>query len=755
MWPTLVIWLPLLAFGGFKGGPEGRTAAEGDRASSPVAGVLADMSGSAQLLNISTRLRVQAGDNVLIGGFIVTGADQKKIIIRALGPSLGNAGVSGALPDPVLELHDHTGATIAVNDNWKESQQAEIEATGIPPNNALESAIVRTLPPGSYTAIVRGNNNTTGIGLVETYDLDQAAHSKLANISTRGFVETSDNVMIGGLITGPAGTANARVIVRGIGPSLTAAGVPGALQDPTLELHDGNGATMAANDNWRDTQEIEIEATGLVPTQEAEAAIVATVAPGNYTAIMRGKNNGTGVGLVETYDITGQDPRILPSPPKNVLVNNPTPDPYPAIKDFEPAIAVSGSNIVVGWNDAGDGRVFVRGFDWTVGYAYSHNRGVTFTDAGELGTSHWGADPGIAADRAGNFYFSRIDFDSGVNQNGDPKDRIAIYKSLDQGVTFPGSAASEPNTSITHDKPYIAVDDTGGGFDGNVYVCWTNANRNVLNIKLSRSTDGGNTFSNVMLLTSNSSMAVVNQSSMPAVGPDGEVYVSWTERPSNASTTAIFIRKSTDGGLTFSPATLVTSLTPSGSTGSGACLRALNGGIRVGTNPIIAVDKSTGLTRGRVYIAFNAAGSGADASDAYLTTSSDGGTTWSAPVRLNDDTTTADQWNPFVAVAPNGSVSTMWHDRRRDAQNALTDVFMAVSTDGGVSFGPNFRITEVSSPQPNDGSGCNYNGSYNGMAADAKYFYLVWMDGRMTRSGAIDPNIFFARVPVPASSQAP
>jgi hypothetical protein len=255
-----------------------------------------------QLLNISTRMRVLTGDNVLIGGFIITGTDDKHVIVRGIGPSLTSQGVPGALQDPTLELHDSTGALLAFNDNWKDTQQVDIEATGIPPTNDLESAIVATLPANGsgYTAILRGKNDTTGVGLVEAYDLNRMVNSKLANISTRGFVDTGDNVMIGGFI---AGNGLTKVIVRAIGPSLTSQGVPGALQDPTLELHDGSGATIASNDNWKDTQQAAIEATTIPPTDDRESAIVTTLAPGPYTAIVRGKNNTTGVALVEVYNI--------------------------------------------------------------------------------------------------------------------------------------------------------------------------------------------------------------------------------------------------------------------------------------------------------------------------------------------------------------------------------------------------------------------------------------------------------------------
>jgi hypothetical protein len=254
---------------------------------------------SSILGNISTRLRVETGDNVLIGGFIVAGTQPKKVIVRALGPSLSSF-FPGALADPFLELRDSAGNLIRANDDWRITQEAEIIAAGIPPANDLESAMVATLPAGgsAYTAIVRGLFNVTGIGVVEIYDLDQTVDSKLANISTRGLVRTGDDVMIGGLIV--LGQNPLRVIVRAIGPSLP---VPGALSDPTMELHDGNGALIASNDNWRSDQETEIIATGIPPSNDLESAIVRDLAPGNYTAIVRGMNSATGVALVEAYSL--------------------------------------------------------------------------------------------------------------------------------------------------------------------------------------------------------------------------------------------------------------------------------------------------------------------------------------------------------------------------------------------------------------------------------------------------------------------
>jgi hypothetical protein len=252
--------------------------------------------------NLSTRAFVQTGDNVVIGGFIITGSGQKRVIVRAIGPSLANHGITNPLQNPTLELHDHTGAVIASNDNWMNApNRQEIINSGLAPSNNLESAILTSLNPGAYTAIVRGVNNGTGIALVEGYDLDPAAGSKLGNMSTRALVQTGNNVMIGGFII--TGSGQKRVIVRAIGPSLAQHSITNPLQDTTLELHNGSGAVIAFNDNWRDTQETEIQATGLAPTDNRESAIVRTLAPGNYTAIVRGKNNTIGVALVEVYGL--------------------------------------------------------------------------------------------------------------------------------------------------------------------------------------------------------------------------------------------------------------------------------------------------------------------------------------------------------------------------------------------------------------------------------------------------------------------
>lgn len=253
-----------------------------------------------QPLNISTRMRVLNGDNALIGGFIITGTDPKKVIIRGLGPSLAASGLQNVLSDPTLELHQGN-TVVAKNDNWGE-QQTEVAATGIAPANDLESSIVSTLSPAAYTAILRDKNNQPGVGLVEVYDL--GGNSKLANLSTRGFVDSGDNVMIGGFIVGGGGPGGVtRIVVRGLGPSLAGAGVSGALADPILELHDNNGLTVAANNDWKDSQQAELAATGIQPANDLESAIIETLAPGAYTAIVRGNNGGVGVGLVEVYNL--------------------------------------------------------------------------------------------------------------------------------------------------------------------------------------------------------------------------------------------------------------------------------------------------------------------------------------------------------------------------------------------------------------------------------------------------------------------
>jgi hypothetical protein len=279
--------------------------------------------GGSLLDNISTRGLVQTGNNVMIGGFIVGGSGPKRVIIRAIGPELSAHpfNIPNALGDPILDLHNGSGTLIASNNNWQttviggiinSSQVSAIQNSGHAPTQPSESAIIATLQPGNYTAIVRGVNNTTGVALVEVYDISPQATSILSNISTRAFVQTGNNVMIGGFIVG--GNGSKTVIIRAIGPELSAPpfNIPNALANPTLELHNGSGALIASNDNWQTTiiggiitasQVSAIQNSGHAPTQPSESAIIATLAAGNYTAIVRGANNTTGVALVEVYDL--------------------------------------------------------------------------------------------------------------------------------------------------------------------------------------------------------------------------------------------------------------------------------------------------------------------------------------------------------------------------------------------------------------------------------------------------------------------
>ena len=207
------------------------------------------ISVTSKALNISSRSNVASGENVMIGGFIITGSANKRVILRAIGPSLQQFNVPNPLADPVLELHGPTGALITSNDNWRDTQEVEIIQSQLAPTNDLESALIATLPPGNYTGILQGKNGASGAGLVEVYDLDPAAASTLANISTRSFVQTGDNRLIGGFILENNGGV-AHVIIRAIGPSLTQVANP--LADPTLELRDSNGALLLSDDNWQD-----------------------------------------------------------------------------------------------------------------------------------------------------------------------------------------------------------------------------------------------------------------------------------------------------------------------------------------------------------------------------------------------------------------------------------------------------------------------------------------------------------------------
>ena len=254
-----------------------------------------------RLINISTRMHVGTGNEVLIGGFIIQGDVFKTVILRAIGPSLSNSGLTGALQDPQMELYGSTGALLESNDNWQQSvDSGEIISTGLAPADPREAAIVVRLAPGNYTTIISGVNNTTGIGLVESYTLDTNA-SHAANISTRGRVGVGNEVLIGGFIVG--GHTTKRIVVRAIGPSLGGSGLS-VLADPIVELHGSDGQLIALNDDWANgSEQGEITATGLQPANARESALIATIPSGNYTAIVQGVNGGAGIGLVEIYDL--------------------------------------------------------------------------------------------------------------------------------------------------------------------------------------------------------------------------------------------------------------------------------------------------------------------------------------------------------------------------------------------------------------------------------------------------------------------
>jgi len=261
-------------------------------------------SAAVGLSNISTRSEVLTGDGTTIGGFVIAGTDSHTIVVRGLGPALTSFGVAGALADPLLTLHqtDEQGndRVIATNDNWKDTQQASLNATGLAPTKDAEAAIMLTLPPGNYTAVLGGAGRSTGIGLIEVYDLSTNTNSLLSNISTRGSVGVGDHALIGGFI---ASTDYTRVAVRVLGPTLRQFGITGTLADPVLTLFDSNGNLIASNDNWTEAQAADLQIAGYAPPDPLESAIIVTRPVGSTTAIVQGKNGGTGIALLEVYHL--------------------------------------------------------------------------------------------------------------------------------------------------------------------------------------------------------------------------------------------------------------------------------------------------------------------------------------------------------------------------------------------------------------------------------------------------------------------
>jgi hypothetical protein len=397
---------------------------------------------------------------------------------------------------------------------------------------------------------------------------------------------------------------------------------------------------------------------------------------------------------------------VAPSP--NVLVNSPALDPY-SFQDIstqsETAVAGFGKNILVAYNDSSG--VFFP-YNSLMAWSRSTDGGSTFTQLGFLpvtSSGFNGGDPGLTVNRTGTFYASAIAYDFNIppaSQGG-----VGIWKSTNGGTSwtgpvYPPAPANSVNSIGIGDKPFITVDNSGKQHNGNVYVTWTNFGSTVggIPIVFSRSTDGGQTFSTPIPITSSTSGFVLAQGAAPAVGPNGEVYVAWFQGACGgiSSIPAIYLAKSVNGGQTFGLPVFVAPLEPLGFGAGYSCLStggSLTGNFRVNSFPRIDVNPKNG----HVYIAYGSHSvPNADSGDAYFTSSTDGGQTWSIPLRVNDDRTSNDQFFPAIAVNGNGVIQVIWYDRRRDPNNLLIDVYSATSTNDGASFHSNQRVTTVSSP---------------------------------------------------------
>ncbi len=449
-----------------------------------------------------------------------------------------------------------------------------------------------------------------------------------------------------------------------------------------------------------------------------------------------------------------------------IRVNDPSTDKPEQTTQSETTIALYGDTVLVAFVDTGQYLPATVGVSSLSGYARSDDGGRTFTDLGRVPPSSRSlgySDPSLAVDGQGNFYFSNIQF---VPAQRSTQSFLGVAKSLDGGQTFSEPVligGTGPPDVHFQDKELIAVDNTGGRFDGNVYMAWTEF-ASGSQILFVRSTDGGRTFAEPIVLSDDVSV----QGATPAVGPTGEVYVVWISFDSGRS---LKIRRSDDGGVTFGSTFTVAEIArTSDPQASNLCRRqALRGGIRTLELPSVAVDRSpTSLFRGSIYIAYQSDpdGSGSDMSDVFVVTSLDGGRTFSKPVRVNDDQTSTDQFMPAIAVAADGTVGVFFYDRRLDSDNRKIDVYFARSRNGGQSFEPNRRVTDISFDVPptfgqrtSSGNfdyqrGVCYMGDYNQMAADEDFFYLVWGDNRTILktdtypNGRPDPDVYFAKIPV-------
>ncbi|MCL6642443.1 MAG: glycoside hydrolase [Candidatus Bipolaricaulota bacterium] len=450
---------------------------------------------------------------------------------------------------------------------------------------------------------------------------------------------------------------------------------------------------------------------------------------------------------------------------ENIRVNDPSTDIPEQTTQSETTIALYKDTVLVAFVDTGQYLPATAGVSSLSGYARSEDGGQTFTDLGRVPPSSRSlgySDPSLGVDSQGNFYFANLQF---VPAQRSMLSFLGVAKSTNDGRTFAEPVLiGGPADVHFQDKELIAVDDTGGRFDGNVYMTWTEFDPDGPQILFVRSADGGRTFSAPIVLSDESSV----QGATPAVGPNGEVYVIWLALSSGRS---LRLRRSDDGGITFGPAVTVAPLARTfDPQATNACRRqALRGGIRTLELPSVAVDRSpTSFFRGAIYIAYQSDpdGPGPDMSDIFLVSSFDGGKTFSNPVRVNDDQTQTDQFMPAVAVAADGTVGVFFYDRRLDPDNLKIDVYFARSRDGGKSFEPNLRVTDVSFAvpptfgQPTSSQnfdalrGICYMGDYNQMAADARFFYLAWGDNRTLLqterypNGRPDPDVFFAKIPV-------